>query len=74
MTIDPALATPLLQAAIADVYTPWGVSWGVVLGNLLLLVGIICLGTKQLHWYAFSGAVLTTIIVDFLFLWVASNI
>lgn len=72
MQIDPALATPILQHAIAQVRSPWGTAWAVVLVNLLLAVGIMWLGTKQLHWYAFSGAVLTTIVVDSLFLWVAS--
>jgi hypothetical protein len=72
MQVDPSLATPILQQAIAQVRTPWGTAWAVVLVNLLLGVGIIPLGTKQLHWYAFSGAVLTTIVVDSLFLWVAS--
>ncbi len=72
MRVDPALATPILQQAIAQVRTPWGVAWAVVIVNLLLAVGIMSLGTKQLHWYAFSGAVLTTIVVDSLFLWAAS--
>ncbi len=72
MQVDPTLATPILQQAIAQVRTPWGTAWAVVLVNLLLGVGIMSLGTKQLHWYAFSGAVLTTIVVDSLFLWVAS--
>jgi Protein of unknown function (DUF3120) len=72
MQVDPALATPLLQQAIAQVRTPWGTAWAIVLVNFLLAVGIMSLGTKQLHWYAFSGAVLTTIVVDSLFLWVAS--
>jgi hypothetical protein len=72
MEVEPTLAMPILQQAIAQVRTPWGTAWAVVLVNLLLGVGIIALGTKQLHWYAFSGAVLTTIVVDSLFLWVAS--
>jgi hypothetical protein len=72
MRVDPTLATPILQQAIAQVHTPWGTAWAVVLVNFLLAVGIMSLGTKQLHWYAFSGAVLTTIVVDSLFLLVAS--
>jgi hypothetical protein len=72
MNVDPALTTPILQQAISQVRTPWGTAWAVVLVNLLLAVGIIALGTKQSHWYAFSGAVLTTVVVDSLFLWVAS--
>jgi Protein of unknown function (DUF3120) len=73
MQVDPSLAMPILQQSIAQVRTPWGTAWAVVLVNLLLGVGIIPLGTKQWHWYAFSGAVLTTIVVDSLFLWVASH-
>jgi Protein of unknown function (DUF3120) len=72
MIVEPALATPLLQAAIAQVQTPRGTSWAVILVSLLLSLGIICLGHKKNHWYAFSGAVLTTIIVDSLFLVVAT--
>jgi Protein of unknown function (DUF3120) len=71
MQVEPTLAMPILQQAISQVRTPWGTAWAVVLVNLLLGVGIMSLGTKQLHWYAFSGAVLTTIVVDSLFLWVA---
>jgi hypothetical protein len=73
MLVDPSLAMPILQQAIAQVRTPWGTAWGVVLVNLLLAVGIIPLGIKQWHWYAFSGAVLTTIVVDSLFLLVAGH-
>jgi Protein of unknown function (DUF3120) len=72
MQIDPSLATPILQQAISQVRSPLGTAWAVVFVNLLLAVGIMWLWTKQLHWYAFSGAVLTTIVVDSLFLWVAS--
>jgi Protein of unknown function (DUF3120) len=72
MIVEPALATPLLQAAIAQVQTPRGTVWAVVLVSLLLTLGIICLGHKKNHWYAFSGAVLTTIVVDSLFLVVAT--
>lgn len=73
MQVDPSLAMPILQQAIAQVRTPWGTAWGVILVNLLLAVGIIPLGIKQWHWYAFSGAILTTIVVDSLFLWVAGH-
>jgi hypothetical protein len=44
----------------------------VVLVNFLLAMGILCLGGKKNHWYAFSGAVLTTIAVDSLFLVLAT--
>ena len=73
MQVDPSLAMPILQQAIAQVRTPLGTAWGVGLVSLLLAVGIIPLGIKQWHWYAFSGAVLTTIVVDSLFLLVAGH-
>lgn len=72
MVVEPALAAPILQAAVAQVRTPWGTAWAVVLVNFLLALGILCLSGKKIHWYAFSGAVLTTIAVDSLFLVLAS--
>ena len=70
--VDPALATPILQAAIAKVQTPWGISWAVVLANLLLAFGLWSWQKSQTHWWAFSGAVLNTILVDSLF-WLAAS-
>jgi uncharacterized membrane protein len=58
----------ILQSAVVQVQTPWGQAWAVVLGLVLLTVGILPLSKKQRHWYAFSGAVLSTILVDCLFL------
>lgn len=72
MQVDPALATPILQSAIAQVRTPWGASCAVVLVSVLLGVGLLALGRKQLQWWAFGGAVLSTILVDSLF-WVAAS-
>jgi hypothetical protein len=72
MAVEPELAPPLLQAAISQVQTPQGTAWAVILVSLLLTLGILCLGRKNDRWYAFSGAVLTTIVVDSLFLIVAT--
>lgn len=33
--LDPALASPILKAALAQVQTPWGISWAIVLVNIL---------------------------------------
>jgi hypothetical protein len=72
MQVDPALATPIFQSAIAQVQTPWGISWAVVLVGTLLVVGLWALVKEPLHWRAFSGAVLSTILVDSLF-WLAAS-
>lgn len=72
MRVDPALATPIFQSAIVQVQTPWGITLAVVLIATLLIVGIWSLAKGQLPWSAFSGAVLSTILVDSLF-WVAAS-
>ncbi len=68
MVVEPEAAAPVLKAALSQVQTPLGQACAVVLAVVLLSVGIIPLKYKQLHWYAFSGAVLSTILVDSLFL------
>ena len=72
MQVDPALATPILQNAIAQVQTPWGITLAALLVATLLMVGMGSLAKRQLAWWAFSGAVLSTIFVDGLF-WVAAS-
>lgn len=72
MQVDADLAIPILQSAIAQIQTPWGISWAVVLVNLLLALGLWPLRHQQCHWWAFSGAVLSTILVDGLF-WIAAS-
>jgi hypothetical protein len=72
MRVEPELAIPIFQSAIAQVQTPWGITSAVVLMATLLIVGIWSLTKGQLHWWAFSGAVLSTILVDSLF-WVAAS-
>ncbi len=73
MQVDPLLATPILQNAIAQVQTVWGISWAIILASLLLAVGLWALQKPQLHWWAFAGAVLSTILVDSLF-WIAASV
>jgi len=69
--VEPALVAPILRSALAQVYTPWGLSWAVVLVLVLLGGGIFSLRDRASHWWAFSGAVLSTILVDSLF-WLAA--
>lgn len=71
MQVEPALASPILHSALAQVESPWGLSWALILATLLLVVGIFPLQYRQCHWWAFSGAVLSTILVDGLF-WLAA--
>lgn len=68
MTEDPSFAVSILQDALERVTTPWGISWAVILVMLLLGVGLWPLQSKQIHKWVFSGAVLSTILVDSLYL------
>ena len=71
MSVEPALASPIFKSALAAIQTPWGISWAVVLVNILLGVSLWSLRKDELHWWAFAGAVLSTILVDSLF-WIAA--
>jgi Protein of unknown function (DUF3120) len=68
MLVEPDATAPILQSALVQVQTPWGQTWALTLATVLLAVGILSLCKQQRHWYAFSGAVLSTILVDSLFL------
>jgi hypothetical protein len=68
MQVEPEAVAPILQKALLQVQTPGGEAWALILGSVLLIVGILPLSTGKHHWYAFSGAVLSTILVDSLFL------
>ncbi|MCX7596679.1 MAG: DUF3120 domain-containing protein, partial [Fischerella sp.] len=68
MRVDPEFVSPILRHAVAQIQTPWGTAWVLILALVLMAVGLLPLGTRQRHWYAFSGAVLSTILVDSLFL------
>ncbi|WP_263971632.1 DUF3120 domain-containing protein [Leptolyngbya ohadii] len=69
--VEPHLIQPIFQSAIAQMQTTWGISWAIGLAVVLLLVGGLPLRSKQLHWWAMGGAVLSTILVDGLF-WLAA--
>ncbi|MDB9314516.1 DUF3120 domain-containing protein [Spirulina sp. CS-785/01] len=70
MTVDPDVANVILQNATTQVQNPWGISCAVWLVSVLLTVGLWSLQKRQTHWWAFGGAVLSTIFVDGLF-WLA---
>lgn len=67
MQVEPNLAPTILRAAVSQVQTPWGVGSAIGLIAVLLAVGIAPLRSTQLHWWAFGGAVLSTLLVDGLF-------
>ncbi|MBW4470301.1 MAG: DUF3120 domain-containing protein [Stenomitos rutilans HA7619-LM2] len=71
MQVEVDAVQPIFQSAIAQIQTPWGVGWALTLALLLLMVSLVPLFSRQLHWWAFSGAVLSTILVDSLF-WLAA--
>jgi hypothetical protein len=73
MQTEPTLTQPIFRAALAQVETPWGTSCAVVLAFLLLLTGCLPLRSPGLHWWAFSGAVLSTLLVDGLF-WLTAKL
>jgi Protein of unknown function (DUF3120) len=72
MHAEPELAMPIFQSAIVRIETPWGIVSAWVLIAVLLIVGLWGLRDRQLHWRAFSGAVLSTLLVDGLF-WLAAS-
>lgn len=72
MTVDVELVPIVFQQSLTRVQTTWGVTSAVILASVLLFTGIWALQKPQLHWRAFGGAVLSTILVDSLFLIAAS--
>ncbi|MGK7931065.1 MAG: DUF3120 domain-containing protein [Microcystaceae cyanobacterium] len=71
MQVSPDLAAPILQKAIAQVQTPWGISWAIVFANILLGFGLWAIQQEKCDRWAFAGAVLSTILVDSLF-WIVA--
>ncbi|NES94858.1 MAG: DUF3120 domain-containing protein [Desertifilum sp. SIO1I2] len=74
MQVEPELdlIRPIFKSAIAQIQTPWGLSWAIALIVILLVAGLLPLRSKKSYWWAFGGAVLSTILVDSLF-WVAAR-
>ncbi|XHX79798.1 MAG: DUF3120 domain-containing protein [Stenomitos frigidus ULC029] len=72
MQVEVDAVQPIFQSAIVQMQTPWGSGWAIVLVSTLFTVAMLPLFSRQLHWWAFSGAVLSTILVDSLF-WLAAT-
>ncbi|MEB3358641.1 MAG: DUF3120 domain-containing protein [Synechococcales bacterium] len=68
MQVDLSEAGIILKAALAEIWSLWGVACAGLLVLLLLWVGSLPLRSQHVHHWAFSGAVLSAILVDGLFI------
>lgn len=68
MQVDPSLVPMVLRQAVTTLQEPVAISRALLLAIGLLVVGLIPLQSRQPCWWAFGGAVLSTLIVDALFL------
>ncbi len=71
MVQPPTEAGGILHRALLRMETYQGVGCAIVLLSLLIMLGTIPLRSADAKWWAFSGAVLSTILVDSLFFVVA---
>jgi hypothetical protein len=72
MQAEPDLVQPIFQSAILQIQTPWGMGCAIALALVLLFASGMPLRFHKLHWWGFSGAVFSTILVDGLF-WLAAT-
>jgi hypothetical protein len=63
----PESISIILREAVAKMETPWGMGCAVLLITLLLALGCVPLKRPSLAAWVFSGAVLSTLVVDGLF-------
>ncbi len=63
----PESISILLREAVAQMETPWGLGCAATLVTLLLLIGCIPLKINSPVTWVFSGAVLSTLLVDGIF-------
>ncbi len=79
LLVDQSQAFAILQEALFKVQTPWGTSWATALIVALCVIGVVPLlpgdskMDNRLYRWVFSGAVLGTLMVDSLFLLVATQ-
>jgi hypothetical protein len=73
MQVDGDSVGPIFKSALAQMQTSWGFGWAVILAVVLLGVSVLPLRSRQDYWWAFSGAVLSTILVDALFWFAATS-
>ncbi len=68
MQVDPQWAPIVLQEAATTLRDSGDILRALLLIGVLLLVGLLPLRSRQICCWAFSGAVLSTLVVDLLFL------
>lgn len=71
MEAEPDAVSGIFKSALVQMQTPWGFSWAVVFVCFLIGISLFALQKNELHWWAFGGAVLSTLVVDSLF-WIAA--
>lgn len=71
MSVEADLVAPVFHDALIRAGTSWGIFCAIVLTGTLLSLGLWSLRKTEYHWWAFGGAVLSTILVDGLF-WFAA--
>jgi len=59
---------PIMQGALGQMNTPLSFAWAGVIVSSLLLIGLLGLRSDKPQWWAFSGAVLNTLVVNGIFL------
>ncbi len=67
MMSPPAEAGQILHGALLRMETYEGVGYAIVLLTLLIMLGVVPMRSASTKWWAFSGAILSTILVDSLF-------
>lgn len=66
--VEPAAVGGVLQAALQHIQNPIAAIRALWLLSFLIAIGLLGIRSPNAHWWAFSGAVLSTILVDALFL------
>ena len=68
MRVEPTEMSSVLQAALSHIQNPTAIARAGILLIVLGVVGLLPTASTKVYWWAFAGAVLSTIIVDALFL------
>ncbi|ESA37505.1 permeases of the major facilitator superfamily [Leptolyngbya sp. Heron Island J] len=68
MQVEPPDVGSVLQAALLQIENPVAIVRALTLLSVLVMVGTLAIKSPKTHWWAFAGAVLSTILVDALFL------